>query len=57
LQEFSQRFLAWVDDVSLEEKTKKPYYHNGWRLLGATAVVNVRLDEIAGDCIDRLKCL
>ena len=54
LQEFSQRFLAWVDDVSLEEKTKT-YYHNGWRLLRATAVVKVRLDEIAGDCIDRLK--
>jgi integrase len=54
LQEFSQRFLAWVGDVSLEDKTRT-YYRNGWRLLRTTAVVNVRLDEIAGDCIDRLK--
>ena len=53
LTEFSQRFLAWLDGARLEDK-KKTYYRNGWRLLKATAVVNARLEEITGDCAERL---
>ena len=48
LTEFSQRFFAWIDDARLEEKTRT-YYRNGWRLLNATAAVNMRLDEITSD--------
>ena len=53
LSELSQRFLAWVDDARVEDKTRT-YYHNGWRLLKAAPVVNMRLDEITSDCVDRL---
>ena len=53
LSEFSQRFLAWVDDARLEPKTKT-YYRNGWRLLKAAGIVNMRLDEITSDSVDRL---
>ena len=52
--EFAERFLAWVHDSRLEEKTKK-FYHNGWRLLKATPVVEVRLNQITGDCAEQLK--
>jgi len=31
LREFSERFLDWVDNSRLEEKTRK-FYCNGWRL-------------------------
>jgi peptidase S58-like protein len=54
LGEFSQRFLAWVDDARLEDATKT-YYRNGWRLLKAKDVANMQLSEITSDCIDRLK--
>jgi len=54
LDEFFQRFFAWVHDARLEEKTRT-YYRNGWRLLKVTAVVNMRLDEITSEYIDRLK--
>jgi hypothetical protein len=30
LREFSDRFLDWVNNSRLEEKTKK-FYRNGWR--------------------------
>ena len=53
LDEFSQRFFSWVDDARLENKTKK-YYRNGWRLLKATAVGGVQLDQITSDCAERL---
>ncbi len=53
LDEFSTRFLAWVADARLETKTKT-YYRNGWRMLRATAVVNMRVDEITSDCVDKL---
>lgn len=32
LNEFANRFLDWVKDARLEEKTRK-FYRNGWRLL------------------------
>jgi len=37
-------FLAWVDDGRLEEKTKK-FYRNGWRLLKATPVAGLRVNQ------------
>jgi len=51
--EFSQRFLAWVDDARLEDATKT-YYRNGWRLLKATDVANMQLGETTADYIERL---
>jgi integrase len=54
LAEFAQRLLAWLDDARLEDKTKT-YYRNGWRLLKATTIAEVRLDQITSDCAERLK--
>ena len=54
LAEFSERFLNWITDAGLESQTKR-YYRNGWRMLKATVAVNMRLDEITNDYIERLK--
>jgi len=54
LQEFSNRFLDWVNDSRLEEKTRK-FYRNGWRLLKSTPVAMLRVDQITGDCAEQLK--
>ena len=51
---FAERFLAWVRDARLEEKTKK-FYRNGWRLLKATHLSDTRVDQITGDCAEQLK--
>jgi len=53
-QEFADRFLEWVNDSRLEEKTKK-FYHNGWRLLKSTSVAMLKVDQITGDCAEQLK--
>ena len=52
--EFAERFLDWVDNARLEQKTKK-FYRNGWRLLRATAVAELRVNQITGDCAEQLK--
>ena len=44
LQEFADRFLDWVNDSRLEEKTRK-FYRNGWRLLKCTSVAMLRVDK------------
>jgi integrase len=54
LAELAQRFLVWLEEARLEAQTKK-YYCNGWRLLKLTPVVNMRVDEVTGDWIDRLR--
>jgi len=54
LLEFSRRFLEWLDKVRLEDKTKT-YYRDGWRLLKATTVVNMRLDQITREVIETLR--
>jgi len=54
LSEFSQRFLDWLKNVTLEGKTKT-YYHDGWRLLQATSIVGMRLDQITKDVAETLK--
>ena len=53
LSEFSERFLDWVDNSRLEEKTRK-FYCNGWRLLKTTSVAAMRVDQITGDCAEQL---
>ncbi len=54
LGEFADRFLDWVNNSRLEEKTKK-FYCNGWRLLKPTSVAVLRIDQITGDCAEQLK--
>jgi len=54
LCEFAERFLAWVDDGRLEEKTRK-FYRNGWRLLKTTAISEMRIDQVTGDCAEQLQ--
>src|SRR4029077_13661846 len=56
LGDFADRFLAWVDTARLEEMTRK-FYRNGWRLLKATPVVEVRVNQITSDCAEQLKFL
>jgi hypothetical protein len=52
--DFAERFLAWVDTARLEEMTRKSY-RNGWRLLKATCVAEMRLNQITGDFAEQLK--
>ncbi len=54
LAEFSRRFLDWLENARLEDKTKD-YYCNGWRLLKTTAIAEIRVDQITSDCAERLK--
>src|SRR5262245_45280624 len=54
LLEIAHRFLDWVNNSRLEGKTRK-FYRNGWRLLNATSVGEIRLDQITGDCADQLR--
>lgn len=54
LREFSKYFLNWVDEARREEKTKI-YYRDGWRLLSATRLVGMRLDQITAEVADRIK--
>ncbi len=54
LLEFSRRFLDWLEDVRLENKTKT-YYRDGWRLLKPTTVLGMRLDKITSDSVETLK--
>jgi site-specific recombinase XerD len=52
--EFADRFLQWVSDSRLEEKTRK-FYRNGWRLLKSTFIVMLRIDQVTTDCAEQLK--
>jgi hypothetical protein len=54
LGQLADRFLTWVDSGRLEDMTKK-FYRNGWRLLKATFVQEMRVDQITGDCAEQLK--
>jgi hypothetical protein len=51
LGELAGRFLDWVNNSRLEEKTKK-FYRNGRRLLKVTSVAAVRINQITGDCAE-----
>jgi integrase len=54
LAEFSERFLSWLEEARLEEKTKK-FYRNGCRLLKVTMIFGTRLAEITTEDAERLK--
>jgi hypothetical protein len=54
LQDFSVRFLGWLETTSLELKTKT-YYRTGWRLLRMSAVSKMRLNCITRDDILTLR--
>jgi integrase len=54
LGDFAERFLDWVNSARLEEMTRKSY-RNGWRLLKATPVTEMRVNQISGDCVEQLK--
>lgn len=51
LEAFSKDFLKWVEEThSIKAKTKA-HYKNGWRMLGATLLAGMKMDEITnGDC-------
>ncbi len=53
LREFSREFLKSVNEARLEEKTKI-YYRDGWRLLSATDLAGMRLDQITADVADTI---
>jgi len=53
LREFSERFLDWLEEARLEEKTKK-FYRNGCRLLQGTPIFSMRLAEITTEHAERL---
>jgi integrase len=54
LLEFSRRFLDWLEEVRLEDKTKT-YYRDGWRLLKTTTIPDMQLDQITSDRVETLK--
>jgi integrase len=53
LQEFSTRFLSWVEAATLAGKSRA-YYYNGWRLLSTTKIAGMRLDHITKDDVEAL---
>ena len=53
VQEFSIRFLSWVESATLAGKSKA-YYCNGWRLLSMTKIVGMRLHHITKDDVEWL---
>ncbi len=54
LAQFSERFLSWLEEARLEEKTKN-FYRNGCRLLKVTIIFGTRLAEIRTEDAERLK--
>lgn len=51
LNEFAEKFLAYVDkrtEAKTMDADTKRHYHNGWNLLAATDIVNMRIDQITG---------
>jgi len=53
LKQASVRFLKWVEDARLADKSKT-YYQDGWRLLQTTAILKLRLDTIDNDVAEQL---
>jgi hypothetical protein len=53
LAEFSERFLGWLQEARLEQKTKA-FYKNGCPLLRVTALFNMKLAEITTEDAERL---
>ena len=53
LSEFADRFLAYLENAKLAGESKK-YLRSGWRLLGTTRVIGMRMDRISSEDIDAL---
>ena len=53
LRDFSREFLKWVNEARLAEKSKT-YYRDGWRLLSATDLAGMKLDQITADAADTI---
>ena len=54
LREYSKDFLQWVETGRLEADSRR-YYRNGWRLLGQTKIVGMRMDQITKDEVEKLQ--
>lgn len=54
LNEFSPRFLLFVENAKLEPKSKE-YLRNGWRLLTKTGIGDTRMDMIGTEQVDALQ--
>jgi integrase len=54
LLNYSERFLQWAQNSTLEQKTKT-YYQSGWRLLNMTPISGMRLDRITADDVQALR--
>jgi integrase len=49
-----QRFIRWVNESrNLKQKSRR-YYLRGWELLKGTPLMNMKLDRITSETIDRL---
>lgn len=53
LCDFSKKFLEWVNAARRAEKTKI-YYRDGWRLLSATKLSRMRIDQITAEVADKI---
>jgi len=48
VSDLAQRFEEWLESSRLRHPTKR-YYRNGWRMLKATPLVSLRLNQITND--------
>lgn len=53
LSEFAVRFLTYLDNAKLADKSKD-YLCNGWRLLNGTSIGGVRMDQIRTEDVNAL---
>jgi integrase len=53
LSEFATRFLGFVENAKLADKSKD-YLRNGWRLLERTSIRGMRIDRIRAEDVDAL---
>jgi integrase len=53
LTEFAERFLNFVENAKLAEKSKE-YLRNGWRLLEKTNIPGMRIDHITAEDVNAL---
>ena len=53
LSEFAVRFLAYVENAKLADKSKG-YLRNGWRLLEKTSIPGMRIDHIRSEDVNAL---
>jgi integrase len=54
LSELSKRFLTWLEEARLEDKTRK-FYKYGCRLLKVTSMFSMRLPDITTEDTERLR--